>query len=293
MSQLDPLNLAPNVPSNNKQTPLDQMVVYLKKNYGLEIDERRRKMLASRLQKRFHEKGYKSLEQYAEYLMCGGGLREELSELLNATTTRTTSFFREDRHFIFLKDKILPEFKAKYLNQPFSLRAWSAAGSTGQEAYTLAMVLDSQKYIQKLNMHYQITVSDISQKALTRIRQATYDTNAIAQIPEDMRERYLLVSKSPVNPKYRIVPELRNHVELKTNNLAASSYEHIPKSLDLIMLRNVLIYFDHPTQHDVLRKVMKHLKPDGYLMIGHSESIPDYRNLGLKSVSPAIFQIEN
>ena len=284
-----------NKPALGANAPLasvDKLVTYIKKSYGLEIDERRRKMLASRLQKRIQEMGYTSLDQYADYLMDHGGLGGELSELVNATTTRTTSFFREERHFIFLKEKILPDLKQKYGSQSFSYRAWSAAGSTGQEAYTLAMVLDYQKKVQNLNMQYHITVSDISQKALNGTRDAVYDWDHIAPIPEDLRKQYLMVSKSSAQPKYRIVPELRSRVELKVNNLASHTYDQIQKGLDLIMLRNVLIYFDHATQHDVLRKVMKHLKPDGYLMIGHSESVPDYRDLGLKSVAPATFQVE-
>lgn len=280
------------IPSHQEgNTPLDRLVCYIKKTFGLEIDDRRRKMLASRLQNHIQQLGYKNLDQYADYLMCKGGLGGELSELVNATTTRTTSFFREERHFTFLKDQILPELKKKYGGQPFSYRAWSAAGSTGQEAYTLAMVLDYQKQVQGLNMNYHITVSDISQKALNGTRRAVYSHESIAPIPEDIRKRYLLVSKKGGVRKYRIAPELRNRVELKVNNLNSRTYDEIQKGMDLIMLRNVLIYFDHATQHEVLRKVMKHLKPDGYLMTGHSESIPDYRDLGLKNVAPATFQI--
>lgn len=288
----DPGNGDNNIKTHGKLSSLDRLVAYIKKEYGLVIDNRRRQMLATRLQNRILDMGFRDLETYADYLMCQGGLKRDLVELVNATTTRTTSFFRENGHFEFIQNTVLPELKQKNNHQKFSFRAWSAACSTGQEAYTLAMVLDHQKMAQSLNMDYRITASDISEKALSGIRMAIYSRQDIKPIPEILRKKYLLVSKKSLQPKYRIVNNLRDKIDIKVNNLGHETYTNIPKNQDIIMLRNVLIYFDHETQINVVSKILNHLKSDGYLMLGHSESLPDYRELGLVSVAPATYQIK-
>lgn len=281
------------VNSAEPKTSFDRLVEFIGREYGLVIDKRRREMLGTRLQRHIINLGLDSMDTYADYLMQQGALNKELTVLLNAATTRTTSFFREKNHFYFLHKTYIPELVQKYDGKNFHFKVWSGAGSTGMEAYTLAMVLDHAKTQQKLNMDYTVYASDISEKAIKGIQHAIYSREEIEPVPNEMREKYMLTHKDTSINQVRMAPSIRDKVKVFVNNLMSREYKDVPKSLDLILLRNVLIYFDQDTQKQIIETSLKHLKTDGILMVGHSENVQDYRSHGLESVKPATYRKVN
>jgi len=169
-----------------------------------------------------------------------------------------------------------------------SFKVWSAACSTGEEPYTIAMVL--QDASARYGFDYRIVGSDISTKALQKAVDAIYKESAISVISMEMRKRYFLRGKDKTFPRVRIIPSLRSKVQFKRLNLMDNIFETDP-AFDLIFCRNLLIYFDRTTQEAVLRKLAAKLRLGGYLFIGHSESIYSM-NLPLRQIRPTIFQRE-
>lgn len=224
--------------------------------------------------------------EYYKHVKSVAG-RGELVHMLDSVSTNKTDFFREPGHFNLLRDHILPGFKGMNVNRP--LRIWSAACSTGEEPYTTAMVL--QDAVEKLgSINYEILATDISSKVLKHAANAVYREDRIGDIPMGFRKKYLLKSKDPNQGLVRIIPALRKKVRFQRMNLMDSEYlSQIKIPQDLVFCRNVLIYFDKPTQQNVVRRLVECLSPGGYLFIGHSESLFEM-DLPLKQLMPATFQ---
>lgn len=164
-----------------------------------------------------------------------------------------------------------------------TLRALSAACSSGEEPYTLAMVLQELKLFQ-----FQILATYLCAEVLQKAATAIYAAKKTVPVPLAYKQKYLLKYKDPKNPVHRVVQDLRKKVQFRHMNLMDDYYD-IPANLDLIFCRNVLIYFDRITQEKVIRKLCAHLKEGGYLFIGHSESISDFR-LPLVQVKSTIYR---
>lgn len=224
--------------------------------------------------------------EYYKHVKSVAG-RGELVHMLDSVSTNKTDFFREPGHFNLLRDHILPGFKGMNVNRP--LRIWSAACSTGEEPYTTAMVL--QDAVEKLgSINYEILATDISSKVLKHAANAVYREDRIGDIPMNFRKKYLLKSKDPNQGLVRIIPALRKKVRFRRMNLMDNEYlSQIKVPQDLVFCRNVLIYFDKPTQQNVVRRLVECLSPGGYLFIGHSESLFEM-DLPLKQLMPATFQ---
>ena len=224
--------------------------------------------------------------EYYKHVKSVAG-RGELVHMLDSVSTNKTDFFREPGHFNLLRDHILPGFKGMNVNRP--LRIWSAACSTGEEPYTTAMVL--QDAVEKLgSINYEILATDISSKVLKHAANAVYREDRIGDIPMGFRKKYLLKSKDPNQGLVRIIPALRKKVRFQRMNLMDNEYlSQIKIPQDLVFCRNVLIYFDKPTQQNVVRRLVECLSPGGYLFIGHSESLFEM-DLPLKQLMPATFQ---
>jgi len=187
-----------------------------------------------------------------------------------------TDFFREPAHFEYLNRTALPRLADRNgSGSRNTFRIWSAACSTGEEPYTLAMVL--QEYVEGTSgWDYTILATDISGTVLEKAGQAVYQDETILAIPLPLRKKYLLKSRDPQNSIVRIVPELRAKVKLRRLNLIADSYD-ISGEMDVIFCRNVMIYFDRATQEKLIRKFYQHLSPGGYLFIGHAESLSNLK----------------
>lgn len=256
-------------------------IVYLQCGINLTINKK--VLLEGRLRKRIAALGLANYSAYCEHLQKPGS-QQEIVEMIDAVSTNKTDFFREPGHFQFLNDVIIPNWVKENRHRTFN--GWSSACSSGEEPYTLAMVLQDAALREKFD--FSILATDISTKVLGKAVEATYPERLADTIPLEMRKRYLLRSKNTADPKIRIASSLRTKVQFKRLNLI-QEIPSVTTRFDLILCRNVLIYFDKPTQEKVLQNLLTKLNPGGYLFIGHSESIFEM-DLPVQTIRPTIFQ---
>jgi chemotaxis protein methyltransferase CheR len=265
----------------------EKLSAYLTSELGIKLPSSKRIMLQGRLQKRLRQLHLRSFEDYHAYVFSPDGLDKEMIHLMDAVTTNKTDFFREPRHFEILVQTALPQLLqngAMGLRRP--LKVWSAGCSTGAEPYTIAMVLsDFAGRVEGFG--FQILGTDICTRVLEIGRTAVYSEREAAAIPAAFRSKYLLRSKDRTRPLIRIVPELRRLVEFRRLNMMDSDY-NMPNSLDIIMCRNVIIYFDRATQYKVLQKLCCCLKEGGYLFTGHSETLNGF-SLPLRQITATVY----
>ncbi|WP_082903576.1 CheR family methyltransferase [Devosia elaeis] len=256
---------------------------------GIRLPPAKRLMVEGRLRKRIRALHLASLRAYGDYLFRQDGLGSELPYLINAVTTNKTDFFREPEHFELMEKMLVPDLLAQRLAERNPLlKVWSAASSTGAEAYTIAMVL-ADMAAQRRDFRYSILGTDVSTDVLAQGRRAIYPAEMIAPVPPGMQSRYLMFARRPgPRPEVRIVPELRRNVQFHRLNLMASSFP-IDRDVDIIFLRNVLIYFEKADQAAVISRLIDHLRPGGYLLLGHSESMVG-TSITMRQVAPAVFQ---
>lgn len=237
---------------------------------GISLAADRKSLVSSRLAKRVRFYGLSTWDDYIKVLKAEDA-REEIDIFINMMTTNKTEFFREKPHFDYLENIFLPEFKQKGGDQ---IMAWIGASSNGQEAYSLAMCIEEFKRQNGgVKPDYRILATDIDTDVLEYGADGIYPANLVEpQIPADCVQRYFLKGKGVNADKYKIGPEVRQKIKFRKHNLILK-HERIPVQFDLIMVRNVLIYFDAPTVEMVITKLVEHLKVDGILILGHCENI--------------------
>jgi chemotaxis protein methyltransferase CheR len=257
---------------------------------GIKMPPSKKTMLQGRLQKRLRILGMKSFKDYADYVFGPEGRVHELVNMLDLVTTNKTDFFREPRHFAYLTGTILPELMRKSgAGVRRTLSIWSAGCATGAEPYTLAMVLS--EFANSVNgFDFSILGTDISTQVLDRAKRAVYREGETAPVPLEIKKRYLLRSRDRSNRLVRIVPALRSKVRLKRLNFMDAGFD-ISQSMDVIFFRNVIIYFERPTQEAVIQRMCRHLKPGGYLFTGHSETLHGL-DLPLISTANSVYRKE-
>ena len=253
---------------------------------GIKMPPNKVTMLEGRLRRRLRATGYSSFADYCRYLFDEDGLEQEAVHLIDAVTTNKTEFFREPDHFRLLQQQILPDLMAKKRGTT-PLKFWSAAASTGAEAYTLAMILTEARETWS-QLRTSILATDICTEVLESAVLGIYPENMAVQIPAEFRRRYVMQAKDRRSGTVRLVPELRSQVQFARLNLMDDSYP-VEKEQDVIFCRNILIYFDKETQLAVLTRLCDHLRLGGYLFMGHSETLAGF-NLPLKLVGPTVFQ---
>jgi len=237
---------------------------------GIKMPPSKKTMLEGRLQKRLRMLGMLSFSEYCDYLFSAEGMKNELVHMIDVVTTNKTDFFREPGCFDYLTETALPEL----INTHGSgirkqLMVWSAGCSSGEEPYTLAMVL-SEFAANCPGFHFSILATDISTKMLEFARQAIYPQERTEPVPLPLQKKYLMVSRDKNDKKVRIVPELRALVRFRRVNFMDADFG-IREPVDIIFCRNVIIYFDGSTQERLIKRFYQHLTPGGYLVIGHSE----------------------
>jgi len=248
------------------------------KHTGIWLREGKEVMLASRLSRRLRRHGFSSFADYYDYLeSCNDG-GAELRELINCVTTNKTSFFRERHHFDFLAEKVVPERLAMPL--PVAARheiaVWSAACSTGEEPYSVAItLLEARTRWRSLSSGWRIRIaaSDIDTAVLAKATRAVYTGQDLESIDPDLWKKYLLRGTGPADGQIKVKKEVRSLVEFHRINLMDSLWP-LREPFDAIFFRNALIYFRQETQDSFLRRMARLLKPGGYLFLGHSEHIP-------------------
>jgi chemotaxis protein methyltransferase CheR len=255
---------------------------------GIKMPVSKQTMVEGRLRKRVGAAGFDKFTEYCRYLFDEGGLATEAIHLIDVVTTNKTEFFREPDHFKFLADVALPRMLSERRAGGNTLmKAWSTASSIGSEPYTLAMVMDDVSN-QLGGFRISIVATDISSRVLETAAGATYPEAMIEPVPPEMRKRYLLRGRHGSKGLVRLVPEIRRLVRFGRLNLMDAAYP-VDHDMDIIFCRNMLIYFDKPTQHAVLTRLCDHLRPGGCLFLGHSESLAGF-GLPLSPIAPTVFR---
>jgi len=258
---------------------------FIKEELGIKMPASKKTLLEARLQKRLRELCMTSHDEYCEYLFSPSGMEEELSHLVDVVTTNTTDFFREPKHFEILTSRVLPELFSRG-GQGRNVNVWSAGCSSGEEPYTLSMVLSEFGRITP-GFTFSVLATDISSQVLRMAVRAVYPETKIAPVPQELRKRYLLRSKDRARKLVRIAPDARNRVRFRRLNFMEEF--RFDGQLDVIFCRNVVIYFDRATQETLFSRFCRKLAPGGYLFIGHSESLAGM-TLPLVQVAPTVYK---
>ncbi|MBP5183571.1 MAG: protein-glutamate O-methyltransferase CheR [Lachnospiraceae bacterium] len=266
---------------NFSENEFQQIVSFIKQNYGVNLADKKT-LVEGRLSSVLARSGYRTCSEFLRQAFRDPQ-GEEVTTLVNSLTTNHTFFLREPEHFHFLKDVALPELAEK--NKLFKdLGIWSAAASSGEEAFTIAMTIrdffgpDAEKW------DTTILATDISKKALSIAAKGEYDAERVSTLPATWISAYF---KSIQGDRFRVCDELRRQVLFRHFNLMEEF--RFKRKFHIIFLRNVMIYFDEPTKDELLRKVSDVLEPGGYLFIGTTEVMGRDRH-GLTCVQPSIYR---
>jgi len=282
--KLGPIDLGPSM--SDKEFRLLSELVYAE--CGIKLEPGKKVMLAGRLSRRVRELGLNSFKQYHDYVTSAEGRSSELPNMIDRVSTNKTEFFRERHHFEVLVNEVLPTLLGP--DGPCRdghLNVWSAACSTGEEPYTLAMVLtEARDKWPRLNA--SIMATDINREVLQHAIRAVYSKPVVQPVPAHMRTRYLLRGKGEKDGYYRVVPELRKMVTFRHTNLISGEFP-FNQPMDVVFCRNVIIYFDRPTQAELFRRMYAKMSPGAYLFLGHAESLQGIQH-GFVWTAPTIYR---
>lgn len=272
-------------------TPLQakRIVARVIRSAGVQSGSDKPEFVRTRLAKRMTTLGFTSFDEYLAILDGRDGEAEE-RRLVELLTTHTTSFFREPAHFDWIRDHALPELLEQGIGSTRPLNFWSAAVSTGAEMWTAAMAMEEFRRNATRRFDYKLFGSDVSRSVLKRAATGRFSDSEIKGIPEDLRQKYLLRTPRSYagKPIYKVLPSIQKKAQLSYANLVELAGVMKIKA-DIVMLRNVLIYFDSETQTKVARDIAERMRPGGYLFIAHSENLRD-RVPDLITVGNAIYQ---
>ena len=266
-------------PLNNDVFKRFRALVY--RECGINLTDHKRAMFSSRLQKRLSHLGLTSFQDYYD-LVVGGHSDAELTTMLDYISTNQTEFFREPHHFMFLRERVVPELAADK-----TIRIWSTACSSGEEPYSIAMTL-SDTIASPSTWNCRILASDISTRMLAKAATGQYSHEKINSLSSDLVRRHFLLGKGNHRELVKIKPHIANMAVFRRINLMDDRYP-IKSLLDVIFCRNVMIYFDRETQAKVLARLSRYLKPGGYLFIGHSETMQGISD-AFHYVAPTIYR---
>jgi chemotaxis protein methyltransferase CheR len=247
---------------------------------GIDLQAGKEQLVSARLSKKLRELKLRSYEEYYQFV-TGDKTGDALVSLIDALTTNHTSFFREMVHFEFLRQTVLPELKSRD-----RVSIWCAASSTGEEPYSIAFsVLEElgMSALPRLN----ILATDISTKVLATAKKGIYPGERFRDFPAQQLRQYLLRGEGNWKNWYQVRKEVRAAIRFERLNLM-EDFTH-PAAYPIIFCRNVMIYFDRPTQEGVVRRLAQFLEPGGYLLIGHAESLNGL-NQPLQFVRPAVYR---
>lgn len=249
---------------------------------GISMKESKKELLSTRLRGRAQQLGLDSFSDYRHYLMEQPNSSAEWQIFINLLTTNKTDFFREPKHFDFLETKFIPEWLTQ--NKKI-LKVWSCASSTGEEPYTLAMVLERAL---PAGIEFQILATDIDTSVLARGANGVYAKSRLHEIPVKYHESSLCLGSGEVGPWFAIKKKLRDRITFQHFNLT-SEVRPSEDEFDLVFCRNILIYFQKETIAHVAQKIFGQSDKLGVLVIGHAESLHGITTQW-KMVGPSIFR---
>lgn len=292
MATVDPpawdLSRDPKGPATLSGSDFRRLADFIESELGIRMPDTKRIMLESRLQKRLRRLGLDSFGRYLDFVFSSDGRETELINMIDAVTTNKTDFFREAEHFDYLVGKIVPAAAARNgagSSRPLSI--WSAGCSTGEEPYTIAMVLEDNR-LSDPAFSYRIFASDLSSQVLEKARQAVYDESRVETVPMSFKKKYMLKSREKGSGLVRMKPEIRARVCFARINFMDDRYP-ISEQFDVVFCRNVIIYFERRVQESILRKICARLRPGGWLVLGHSETLTGME-MPLRGVAPTIYE---
>ena len=236
---------------------------------GIFLKPEKKELLNARLGKRLRATGIDSFQEYYDYVINDRS-GEELVHLIDSVSTNFTSFFRENSHFEILRSTVLPAFVKEGRGKNKEILLWSSASSSGEEPYTMAMVV-ADFVSRHPEMHYRIMATDISTRVLAQAKRGVYAEERIAKVPKPFLKKYFQKGMGNSEGYVKIKEDLRRMVHFDRFNLMGDFPWR--DAIDVIFCRNVMIYFDRETQQALVTKFHQALSPGGFLFIGHSESI--------------------
>ncbi|MFZ0257173.1 MAG: CheR family methyltransferase [Gammaproteobacteria bacterium] len=267
---------------------LRRVAEYIGAEVGIQLPPSKRSLVEGRLGKRLRRLGFCDYTSYLDYALDAEEGNAERIHLVDAITTNKTDFFREPQHFHYLVEQALPELeRARGLAGPRELSVWSAGCSSGEEPYTLAMVL-CEAAEQRPRRRFSILATDISRRALETAVRGIYPEQRVAPVPLLLRRKYLLRSRNRMEGLVRMGPRLCERTRFGQLNLMARNFG-LERQMSVIFCRNVMIYFSPADRQQLARRFAAQLVPGGYLFIGHSESLNGL-DTGLKQLSAAVYR---
>lgn len=238
---------------------------------GIHISQHKRTMLEGRISRRMRELSLTNISDYCKLLATPATAKAELQPFFNLVTTNKTSFFRELPQLSLVSQRHLRNYLSQAASEHRPLRVWSAACSSGQEVWTLCMMLERERRALGLNADFSVTGTDISTKVLKVAIGAKYPSTELSEVPTEYRG-FLMRSRDPQRALIRVVPSLREKAGFMQMNLMSQRYD-VSGAQDVIFLRNVLIYFERGRQLSIVRQVVEWLRPGGLLALGLTESL--------------------
>lgn len=258
-----------------------RLYTYIKKNYGIDLSKKKQ-LIVSRLSNTLASQGFKDFSAYVDEILTGRD-SDMITAMLNKLTTNYTYFLREEEHFKYLWDVILPDLEKKHAKDKV-LCIWSAGCSSGEEPYTISMYLKEYFGAKASQWDTRLLATDISNKILNTAIHATYSDESVASLPSAWQQKYFVKSGTD---RYAVAPAIKQNVIFRTFNLMGPI--QFKKKFDLIFCRNVMIYFDQDTKDALVRRFYNATVPGGHLFIGHSEGL-NKTTCPYNYVQPAIYQ---
>lgn len=266
---------------NLKDSEFRELTGYMKENYGINLTEKKL-LIEGRLSNMITEKGFSDFSDYLKSVFKDTS-GNEISSLINKLTTNHTFFMREADHFAYFRDTVLPYLEGSTKTK--DLRIWSAGCSSGEEPYTLAMIIADYFGEQKFMWNTRILATDISQKVLEAAENGVYSGEAMNTMPKYWGLRYF---KKIEDKNYQISEEIRDEIIYRNFNLMTEIFP-FKKKFHVIFCRNVMIYFEPKTKMELINKFYDMTEPGGYLFIGHSESV-NKEETKYKYIMPAVYR---
>lgn len=260
----------------------EQLSAYIKKQYGINLKEEKRNLVTGRLYNELVKNGFNNYTDYINYLLADRS-GNALNTLVNKITTNHTYFMREANHFYYFRDVVMPHLLRTVKGK--DLRIWSAGCSSGEEAYTLAMIIDEILGKNKVWWDTKILATDISSKVLESAVNGCYNKDEIGNISPQWKLNYF---RRVDEDQLKVLDRIRNEIIFRRFNLMDDIFPFKQK-FHVIFCRNVMIYFDMETKHKLINKFYNLLEYGGYLFIGHSETI-EKSTTNFKYIMPAVYR---
>lgn len=271
------------IPLSDKEFALIRDLVYSR--FGINLTEKKRSLIVGRLNKILRENGIKSFQAYHNYVLADK-TGQALSKMVNNISTNHTFFYREKAHFDYMLDTVLPELVSQAKKSGKKVfRIWCSASSSGEEPYTLAMLLCEYFKSDLASWDVGVLATDISFDILETAKKGIYHDGNVSQLPDALKNKYF--NKLP-EEKWEVKNQIKELVLFRRLNLMRNEYPFRGK-FQVIFSRNVMIYFDEPTRQSLVKRYHRYLEPRGYLFIGHSETLGRNNSL-YRFLKPAVYR---